>query len=268
MPEAEPQAILTPITEAAIFLVLTVDDGFEDEVHGVLEDVSGLRRSVGFRVPDAALTCVVGICSDLWNRLFGAPRAAGPHRLPEFAGAVHSAVSTPGDLLFHIRASRLDTCFELAERLMGRLSGGAQAVNAVHGFTSCDERDLLGLVNGTENPEGAAARAAVVTGDDDPGVAGGSYSVVQKCLHDLAAWDALPVEAQERIIGREKLSDIERADDVKPADSTSRSSRSWTTTARSVRSCATTCRSVVSAPRSSVPTSSTTPANRTSSSRC
>ena len=219
MPEAEPQAILTPITEAAIFLVLTVDAGFEDEVRGVLEDVSGLRRSVGFRVPEAALTCVVGIGSDLWDRLFGAPRPAGLHPLPEIAGAVHTAVSTPGDLLFHIRASRLDMCFELAERLMGRLGGGAHAVDEVHGFKSFDERDLLGFVDGTENPEGAAARAAVVIDDDDPGFAGGSYVVVQKYLHDLAAWDVLPVEAQERIIGREKLSDIELADDVKPADS-------------------------------------------------
>jgi putative iron-dependent peroxidase len=39
--------------------------------------------------------------------------------------------------------------------------------------------------------------------------------VVQKYLHDLAAWNALPVEQQERIIGRRKLSDIEIPDDAK-----------------------------------------------------
>ena len=75
-------------------------------------------------------------------------------------------------------------------------------VDEVHGFRSFDERDLLGFVDGTENPEGAEALAAVVIADEDPAFSGGSYGVVQKYLHDLAAWDALPVEEQERAIGR------------------------------------------------------------------
>jgi putative iron-dependent peroxidase len=129
------------------------------------------------------------------------------------------AVATAGDLLFHIRAHRFDLCFELAERLTARLTGVAQVVDEVHGFRSFDERDLLGFVDGTENPEGSAALTSVVIGDEDPDFAGGSYVVVQKYLHDLAAWDALPVEAQERVIGRTKLNDIELADDVKPANS-------------------------------------------------
>jgi putative iron-dependent peroxidase len=128
-------------------------------------------------------------------------------------------VATPGDLLFHIRARRLDLCFELAERLVDRLRGSVQIVDEVHGFRSFDERDLLGFVDGTENPEGAAASAAVTIGSEDPGFAGGSYVVVQKYLHDLAAWDSLTVEEQERAIGREKLSDIELSDDVKPSNS-------------------------------------------------
>jgi len=216
---AEPQSVLTPLTEAAIFLVLTVDAGGEEEVRGLLADVGGLRRSVGFRIPEGELTCVVGLGSRLWDHLFGAPRPAGLHPLPEFIGPRHAAVSTPGDLLFHIRAHRLDLCFELAQRLMNRLIGHAQVVDEVHGFRSFDDRDLLGFVDGTENPEGASARAAVVIGEEDRDFAGGSYVVVQKYLHDLEAWDALAVEEQERAIGREKLSDIELADDVKPANS-------------------------------------------------
>ncbi|MEN3284771.1 MAG: porphyrinogen peroxidase [Solirubrobacteraceae bacterium] len=219
MPGAEPQSVLTPITEAAIFLVLTVDAGGESQVRDVLADVSGLRRSVGFRIPEGELTCVVGIGSELWDRLFGSPRPAGLHRFREVVGAPHSAVATAGDLLFHIRAHRLDLCFELAERVMNRLTGDARVIDEVHGFRSFDERDLLGFVDGTENPEGAAALAAVVTGDEDPEFAGGSYVVVQKYLHDLRAWDALPVEEQERAIGREKLSDVELPDDAKPANS-------------------------------------------------
>jgi porphyrinogen peroxidase len=219
VPGAEPQIVLTAPTEAAIFLVLTVDPGREDEVRDLLTEVGGLRRSVGFRVPEAALTCVAGIGSGLWDRLFGLPRPAGLHPFPSLTGPTHTAVSTPGDLLFHIRAQRLDLCFELAQRLTDRLNSCAHVVDEVHGFRSFDERDLLGFVDGTENPDGAAAQAAVVIGDQEPEFAGGSYVVVQKYLHDLEAWDAMPVEEQERAIGRTKLSDLELADDVKPADS-------------------------------------------------
>jgi porphyrinogen peroxidase len=219
MQTPEPQPILTGLTEAAIFLTVTVDPGGEDGVRDVLADVSGLKRSVGFRIPEGELTCVAGIGAEAWDRLFGAPRPAALHPFPGFAGPRHSAPATPGDLLFHIRAHRLDLCFELAQRLASRLEPYARVVDEIHGFRSFDERDLLGFVDGTENPEGEAAPAAVVIGDEDPEFAGGSYVVVQKYLHDLDAWDALPVEEQERAIGRTKLSDIEFSDELKPANS-------------------------------------------------
>jgi putative iron-dependent peroxidase len=219
MPSSEPQAVLTPLTGSAIFLVMTVDPDHEEEVRGLLTDLGALRRSVGFRVPEGELTCVVGVGSALWDRLFGNPRPEGLHPFPGFAGPRHTAIATPGDLLFHLRAHRLDLCFELAERLMSRLTGCGQVVDEVHGFKFFDERDLLGFVDGTENPEGAAALRAVVIGEEDPDFAGGTYVVVQKYLHDLDAWDAISVEEQERAIGRTKLSDIELEDDVKPANS-------------------------------------------------
>ena len=162
---------------------------------------------------------MVGLGSDLWDRTFGDPRPSSLHPFVELSGDTHTAAATPGDLLFHIRAHRLDVCFELAERLMDRLRGYAQVVDEVHGFRSFDERDLLGFVDGTENPEGAAALSAVLIDEQDPEFAGGSYVVIQKYLHDLKTWDALPVDEQERAIGREKLNDIELPDDVKPANS-------------------------------------------------
>jgi putative iron-dependent peroxidase len=219
MAENEPQPVLTPLTESAIFLILTVNSGAEDAVREMLADVSGLVRSVGFRIPEGELSCVVGLGSGLWDRLFGAPRPAGLHSMREFAGEKHTAVATPGDLLFHIRAHRLDMCFELAQRLVDRLTRYARVIDEVHGFRSFDERDLLGFVDGTENPAGPAAVDSAVIGGEDSGFAGGSYVIVQKYLHDLEPWDALPVEEQERVIGRTKLSDIELPDDVKPANS-------------------------------------------------
>jgi putative iron-dependent peroxidase len=214
----EPQAILTPLTEAAIFLTMVVDEGGEPGVRDLLADASGLKRSVGFRIPEGQLTCVVGIGAGVWDRLFGAPRPAELHPFPGFDGPRHTAPATPGDLLFHIRAHRMDLCFELAQHLTSRLAGSARVVDEVHGFRSFDERDLLGFVDGTENPEGAAASTAVFI-EDDPEFTGGSYVIVQKYLHDLEAWNALPVEEQERVFGRTKLEDLEFPDELKPANS-------------------------------------------------
>jgi len=214
----DPQPVLTPITEAAIFLVVTVDAGAEDAARELLADLSGLKRSVGFRVPEAELTLVTGLGALLWDRMFD-ERPAGLHPFEPLAGSRHVAVSTPGDLLFHIRAHRFDLCFELAQLLMGRLDGVGRAADEVHGFKSFDERDLLGFVDGTENPEGSAAGEAVLIGAEDPAFASGSYVIVQKYLHDLGAWNELSTEDQEGAIGRTKLSDIELPDDRKPANS-------------------------------------------------
>jgi putative iron-dependent peroxidase len=212
------QTVVETPASAAIFLVLTVRPGTESAVRDVLADAGGLRRSVGFRVPEARLTLVVGIGSSLWDRLYPGARPAGLHVLPSFDGPVHAAPSTPGDLLLHIRAERMDLCFELAQRLTEALGDAVTVVDEVHGFRSFDERDLLGFVDGTENPEGQDALDAVTVGEEDPEFAGGSYVLVQKYLHDLSAWDALSVEAQEAAIGRTKLSDLEFDDDVKAPD--------------------------------------------------
>ena len=214
------QPVLTPLTGSAIFLVLTIEAGGGEQVRGLLADLAGLQRAVGFRYPDGGLACVVGVGSSAWDGLFGGPRPMQLHSLPEFVGSTHRSVSTPGDLLFHIRARQMFLCFELAAQIMTRLGGAVRVVDEVQGFKYFDERDLLGFVDGTENPAGDAARAAVTVEPlQDPDFAGGSYVVVQKYLHDLTAWNTLPVEEQERVVGRTKLDDIELPDDRKPANS-------------------------------------------------
>ena len=216
---AAPQAITDELTSSAIFLVVTIDPGGEAAVRDVLGRLAALRRSVGFAFPESRLTCVASVGSQAWDRLFSGPRPAALHPFRELDGPRHLAVSTPGDLLFHIRAMRPDLCFSLGREIMDRLRGAVTVRDEVVGFRYYDARDLLGFVDGTENPVGDAAAEAVVVGAQDPHFAGGSYVIVQKYLHDLAAWDALPVEEQERVIGRTKLGDIELDDAVKPADS-------------------------------------------------
>ncbi len=219
-PSAEPQPVLSPLTAAAIFLVATVEPGGEQEVRDTLADLAGLTRSVGFRIPDGGLTVVAGIGSRAWDRLFAGPRPAELHPFQPLTGPRHTAPATPGDLLLHIRARRMDLCFELAGQIVRRLGDAVRVVDEVHGFKYFDERDLLGFVDGTENPTGPAALdAALVAEEQDADFAGGSYVIVQKYLHDLEAWHRLPVEEQERVVGRTKLADIELDDAVKPADS-------------------------------------------------
>ena len=180
-------------------------------------DFAALLRTVGFRDLEGRLSCVIGFGSAVWDRLVGEPRPAELHPFREFGAGPRQAVATPGDILFHIRAQRMDLCFELAAQIMERVEGAVSSADEVHGFSYFDQRDLLGFVDGTENPEGQAASDAVFVGGEDPGFAGGSYVIVQKYLHDLAAWNALPTEAQERIIGRTKLSNVELDDAVKPS---------------------------------------------------
>ncbi|HEX7738182.1 MAG TPA: Dyp-type peroxidase [Marmoricola sp.] len=213
------QTVLADPARAAIFLVLTVRAGAEDDVRDALADVASITRAVGFKVPEADLTCVVGIGADLWDRLYDRPRPAGLHPFVPLAGDKHTAPATPGDLLFHLRAARPDLCFELATQLMKTFTGMVDTADEVHGFRYFDERDLLGFVDGTENPEGDDAVDAVTIGDEDEAYAGGSYVIVQKYLHDMAAWDALTVEEQERVFGRHKLSDIEFPDEDKASNS-------------------------------------------------
>src|SRR4051812_20741603 len=218
VPAPLPQPVTAPLTPAAIFLVLTIDEGGVAAVHDALPDIAGLVRAVGFRDPDKKLSVVTSIGSAAWDRLFSGPRPAELTPFVELTGGRHEAPSTSGDLLFHIKAMSMDMCFELAGRIVKAL-GAVTVVDETHGFRFFENRDLLGFVDGTENPDGPLATSATQIGDEDPDFAGGCYVHVQKYLHDMSSWNSLSVEEQERVIGRTKLDDIELDDDVKPANS-------------------------------------------------
>ncbi|NKY17359.1 Dyp-type peroxidase [Tsukamurella spumae] len=212
------QVVTSPLTEAAMFVVLTVPTEQEERVHDALDNLSGLTRSVGFRYPDKQLSLTTSFGSDVWDRLFSGPKPTGLHPFIPLDGPRHHAPSTPGDVLLHVKASTLDMCFELTWRILDSLGDAVTVVDEVHGFRFFDARDLLGFVDGTENPDGDDAVNATAIGSEDPDFAGGSYVHIQKYLHDMTAWRALSVEDQEKVIGRSKLEDIEMDDDVKPAN--------------------------------------------------
>jgi putative iron-dependent peroxidase len=217
---AIPQPVVAPLTSAAIFLVVTINPGVpaRTAVRSVCADLSALLRAVGTRDQQGNLSCIMGIGSDAWDSLFGQPRPAELHTFRELLAGSRHAVATPGDLLFHIRAQRMDLCFELATQITTRLGDAVTPVDEVQSFRYFDARDLIGFVDGTENPVEQEAMDATLIGEEDAAFAGGSYVIVQKYLHDMTGWNALPTEVQERIIGRTKLSDIELDDAVKPSN--------------------------------------------------
>lgn len=210
----ESQSVDAPLTQAATFLVLTVNPGDEHAktVRAVLASVADLTKNVAVRDLNASFACTVGIGSDAWDRFMGLPKPRELHPFKVFQGAKHTAVSTPGDLLFHIRSERRDLNFEFESQLMNQLGEAVTVVDETIGFRYFDVRDLLGFVDGTANPVGPSVNESVLIASEDTANLGGSYVVVQKYLHDMKSWKQLSVEKQESIIGRTKLENIELDD--------------------------------------------------------
>jgi len=221
-PAPAPQPVLAPLTSSAIFLVATIkpDPQSFSTVRDLIADLPGIYRAVDFRRIEGGLSCVASFGSDAWDKLFpNNPRPAELHPFKELRSGDRHAPSTPADLLFHLRAKRMDLCFELVAQIMSRIGPALDKVDETHGFRYFDDRDLLGFVDGTENPRGLAAlNAALITEAEDPHHAAGSYVIIQKYLHDMEKWNALTTEQQEHIIGRQKLSDIEMSDATKPTN--------------------------------------------------
>ncbi|TAQ91334.1 dye decolorizing peroxidase [Chlorociboria aeruginascens] len=209
------QRVDAPLTNSATFLVLSLTDTPEaiKTIRSTLASIDDLAKNVAIRDLNASFACTVGIGSEAWDRVTGLPRPAELHPFPAVKGAVHTAVSTPGDFLFHIRSERRDLNFEFERQLLDLLGDAVKVVDATVGFRYFDVRDLLGFVDGTANPVGSAVQASVLVAEEDTSSVGGSYVVVQKYVHNMKGWRGLKAEQQEAIIGRTKLDNIE-LDDV------------------------------------------------------
>jgi len=209
------QRVDAPLTQSATFLILDIADTPDatKTARSVLASIDDLAKNVSIRDLGAQFACTVGIGAKVWDRVTGLPRPSELHPFREFKGAKHTAVATPGDLLFHIRSERRDLCFEFERQLLDLLGDTVKVIDVTVGFRYFDVRDLLGFVDGTANPVGQDVPAStLITAEDDGHAVGGSYIVVQKYVHDMTAWKKLSTEAQEAIIGRSKLDNIELED--------------------------------------------------------
>jgi putative iron-dependent peroxidase len=216
--------ILAGPGRSAIFLTLAVGQGADAaaQVRAVCAAVPTLVRSVGHRDESAALSCIVAIGSDAWERIVpGSAPPAQLHAFRELADGPRRAPSTPGDLLLHIRAERADFCHELARVIAVKLGDAVSVIDETRAFGYFDNRDLIGFVDGTENPAADERAQFVIVGDEDPEHAGGSYVTVQRYVTNFTGWDAAKTEEQEAAIGRTKADDIE-LDDAPPSSHKSR----------------------------------------------
>lgn len=207
------------------FLVWNFKDTIDpDKIQSVFQRVCALvinlNNSALDRFPDSKASCVMGIGYEAWQQLdLPQPLPKEFKKFQEIKGIKHAAVSTKGDLHFHIRADEKSLAYDMSSTISGYMKEIADCVVEVQGFRYWDSRSILGFVDGTENPHGKDRDHFAIVDGSDPQYEGGSYLFVQKYIHNLDAWKSLPVEEQEKVIGRSKDHDIEMDDDVKPKNS-------------------------------------------------
>lgn len=217
---AMPQDVVGKAGKNAIFIVYNLLDTPDtiNRIKDVCGNFTGLIRSMLNRFPDGAFSAVIGFGAEAWKTYFselGTPKELAPFE--EIKGDKYTAVSTPGDLFFHIRANEMGLCHEFASIIDMKLSGVVESVDETHGFRYLDGKAIIGFVDGTENPSiDLDPYFFGVIGENDKEFAGGSYVFVQKYIHDMRSWNATSIYEQEKVIGRHKFNDVELSDDEKP----------------------------------------------------
>jgi len=215
----KPQDVTNKPGENAVFMVfgLSSDNGVSEKVKELCSSFAAIIKSMRNRFPEADMSAVLGFGAEAWTRLF--PELPRPKELELFKkieGEKYTAVSTPGDLFFHIRAKRRDLCHEFAAIVSSLLHGMVEHIDEVHGFRYFDGRAIIGFVDGTENPDSDEAYKYATIGSEDQFFKGGSYAFVQKYIHDMNKWNGLSTEEQEKVVGRRKFNDLELSDEDKP----------------------------------------------------
>ena len=192
-----PQDVAGKQGENVIFIVYNLTDSPDtvDKVKDVCANFSAMIRSMRNRFPDMQFSCTIGFGADAWKRFF--PEQGNPKELQPFEeikGVKLTAVSTPGDLLFHIRCKQMGLCFEFASIIDQKLRGVVESIDETHGFRYRDGKAIIGFVDGTENPavDENPYHFAVI-GEEDADFAGVRDVCVHKYIHDMVAWNAIPV---------------------------------------------------------------------------
>jgi len=214
----DPQSGVLPDANAhATFMTFELAPGAENasRARSVCAQVPVLTEEVRRDGGEGNLHSVVAVGANAWDSVFGGTRPSLLRPFTALENGGRKAPSTPGDILVHIRSDRADLNFELARRVFTAFGDAVSLVEEIHGFRYLDSRDLIGFVDGTENPSGDHRAEVALVDGEDPDFTGGSYVALQRYIHDLPKWGTVEVPEQEQIIGRTKVDNIEFKSDEK-----------------------------------------------------
>lgn len=211
-----PQTGIFSLGDAAhIYLEFTLKPGADENlfVHTIV-DIHEPRTTVG------GVNVVIGFRPELWRRVApnDAPADLSGFNAPLAGAGDYSMPATQADLWLWVAGASYDVVFDVGRKAIAELADLATLDRELSGWSYKHSRDLTGFEDGTENPTLMRAPGIATIPDGSPG-AGGTILLFQKWRHKVAAWDALPDEAQERVIGRTKPDSVELDEDEMPEDS-------------------------------------------------
>jgi len=182
---------------------------------GLVAAVAGLREP---RTTMGGVNLVAGFRPELWREVAPGDAPADVSGFNADVVGVEGFVmpATQHDAVLWLSGSAYDVVFDVARGAVAELAALGSVASDTASWPYRHDLDLTGFIDGTENPTLVEAQELVVVPDGSPG-AGGTILLLQKWVHDVTAWESLPVAEQERVIGRTKPDSVELED--KPDDS-------------------------------------------------
>ncbi|QUX91451.1 peroxidase [Marinomonas sp. A3A] len=195
--------IVAEASSDALFITFNVNRSEINNLRNALAAAPALIEELQLQFPAADLHTAIGLSSLIWDEL-DSKRPKLLATFPHVAGKDIEFTPTDVDLVLHIRSSRRDATYQLANVLFKAFGSSVTLVEEVSCFKYLDNRDLTGFVDGTENPAGEQRKAVALVGDEDPSFEYGSYFNLMRFVHDLDKWEKEDLKTQEDIFGRTK----------------------------------------------------------------
>ena len=217
------QDVWKDIGEHVQFTVLKLKRTNQTEVQEAIQEFADRSQAIigSLRIRDSKsagseLKVSFGFSNSAWDFLFpDHPKPVELETYESLSGPQYSMLATEGDLFFHIRASNEAVVYEAQTQFMRFIRDVTTVVDETKGFRYFEGRAIIGFIDGTEAPAVEDAAPYALVGDEDKEFINGSYAFAQKWLHNMAIWQHLKTEEQEKAIGREKFTDLELADEDK-----------------------------------------------------
>ncbi|MGB7266003.1 MAG: Dyp-type peroxidase [Terracidiphilus sp.] len=165
------------------------------------------------RTTTGGVNFVIGFRPELWRNLVPNDAPPGVEGFNKAIEGTEGFVmpATQHDALVWLSGSAYDVLFDMARTVVNDLAGQASLADETSSWSYRHDRDLTGFIDGSENPTLLDAPTAALLPEGSPGAAG-SVLLLQKWRHKIADWEALPVDRQERVMGRTKPDSIELQD--------------------------------------------------------